>query len=248
MAVHRVICRWDFKLSPALMDNPGAVCAALGVDDWGELKENWSKRQFTLVNEQQGLYEQFTFSPIVAIFSAEWAEGVPVHRLATHNRLLNLFHCLDVIKERGAVRELRRCGLRFHDLDRLLPNVEPPEDGGQALIEPILLRCHDLSQAISGTAGRIEDASLKFVGEHEDKIKYMVQIGPFNDQEKPKFFEHIHDDWIEPTRSDFMCDADFSELDFELTVSTKQWASPIIARFAETLKSCKLNITGGQRG
>lgn len=239
MAVHRVICRWDFKLNAALMDRPGALCASLG-GDWPELNEDPIKRQFNLERRSEGVFEQLTFTPVLAVFIGEWEEGVPVDRLSTFGRLNNLFADLEKIRSFGDIKELRRSGLRFYELDRVAPDLEPSIDGTQVLLPTVLQSsCNRVEGPLQRAIGGIKDASVRLIGSHEDGVSYVLQYGPFNDEEKEKFFSKIAEEWVSPTDYDFMLDADFSELNFELSVGISKWANPIFRKLSETSKLIK---------
>lgn len=248
MAVHRVICRWDFGLSPKLMDQPGALLDALDINGrWDVANESSSKRQFTLRGKggDGSVYETFTFSPMFAVFSVEWVEGVPLRRLSDHKQLLELFRCLDTVKQFGGIRTLRRSGVRFTQLECVAPELARDDMGEQVLLDRVLERSGPrLTELVERAAGKASDASVKLVGSHDDKINYTINYGPFNHVEVPKFFPEIAGAWLDSNGADFMCDADFWEADFDLTVSAHKWASPIVRRFDNVISL----VTDGLKG
>jgi len=221
------------------MDQPGGLLDQLDLNGrWALANENSSKRQFFLRGHSADgkVNETFSFSPVFAVFSAEWVEGVDITRLEDHRPLHELFGCLDIVRQYGAIRTLRRCGLRFTALEQVAPELAKKDSEEQVLLQRVLERSTpNVSSVIEEVAGRTTDASVKLVGSHDDKTNYTINYGPFNDVEIPKWFAEISDAWEEPSNADFLCDADFWESDFELTVSPRKWASPLIRRFAKII-------------
>lgn len=221
------------------MDQPGGLLDQLDVNGrWAIANENSSKRQFFLRgNSVDGsVNETFSFSPVFAVFSAEWVEGVEISKLDDHRPIQELFRCLEVVRQYGAIRTLRRSGLRFTHLEQVAPELAKSDSDEQALLQRVLERSTpNVSSLIEEVAGRTTDASVKLVGSHEDKTNYTISYGPFNGVEIPKWFPEIADAWTAPCNADFLCDADFWESDFELTVSPRKWASPLVRRFGKII-------------
>lgn len=234
------------------MDRPGAAYVALGGEDWPELQEN-SRHAYTVKKyaEDREWYRTITFSPTYIACSVEWRTGVPIGKLLDREDVRNLLQAMDRLKAMTGVTVLKRAGLRVFEIDCLLPQKDVPSTDKSGKTQPraLLQRFIDvgcggipLSGRIAGVMGETTDVMWRQTGQHPDGGKYFISCGPFGDDEKNKFFEFIHDGWDEFMMGDFISDSDFSDQDFELKVSSKSWATPLIERHARLIDAIKTTI------
>lgn len=255
MAVHRLICRWDFAFRPVLMDSPGAVYDALGGGEaWAELQET-TRHNYTVkkLDEDGTRYRTFTVTPTSLAFSAEWRAGLSTAKMATNADVLQLFKWLDDAKRLAGLSVLKRAGLRFFELGNISGQVAPESADGKGNDRPRALLAKFIeagcggsavSKAIADTAGETLDVMWRQAGRHADGGKYFVSCGPFGDDEKSKYFEGIHEGWTDPSGNDFVVDSDFADFDFELKASSKNWATPLIERHSKMISALRASIQG----
>ncbi|WP_426801970.1 hypothetical protein [Xanthomonas campestris] len=237
------------------MDRPGAVYGELGPDEWPSLHEN-SRHTFSvrLLDEDERRFRTISFAPTFMAFSVEWIRGVEAQRLAENADFLRLLKAFDSIKAIAKIRDVKRAGLRIYEFDRLGAKEthsnadDESEDTPHKLLNQFIEQSGGtpISASITRHAGQSFDVMWRQVGRHEDGTRYMVSAGPFRDDEKSKYFEELHKNWDESLNCDFVADSDFSDHDFESTVSAKSWATPLIDRYAKMISEVKGTIRGSQ--
>lgn len=266
MLVHRVIYRWDFDFSVEILDRPGAVMKALKHSDaarWQNVKDNQPKRTVALsyLSPSEETLRTIEFAPTHAVFSIEWAKGIPVKRLDSNSELADLFQHMDSIKEVAKLRRISRSGIRFFYLSAVgqssptlpLEEVVPVEGSAQqaqtaVIPSPLLgqfMRASfgPIAEVVAQRAGKINDAMAVFEGMADDRLSYSVRTGPYAMNERGKFFEKVKPDLAD---MDFICDADFYESSFELAVSAKSWCRPIFTRFVALTADLEASIRGAK--
>lgn len=241
MPVCRLIFRLDFKANFKIIDHPGEVMRiihAAGNEFLPRLSENQQVRTISGVfsSKEKTIFRSLSVEPNAIYGIIETVNGIEIKSLENDHNFSGLIKIAGTICKEFGIKEIARSGLRLFFFKKLYTNDKQMHSAFRRLYDGHIV------QSLEKILGNIDDYRIAFDGQHEEKIHYHFNCGPYRSDEAGKYLVEIADEFKQQVNYDFIADLDLFEKDFELSAVLTKWYLPLFRQAEQTYDTLEKNL------